>query len=552
MRRAFRLPPSPPRDRSRGSAAWAAAAIAVALVVATPIAVILGSLAVDTRELWGHLATTVLPIYVRNSLALMVGVGVGSLLLGVGAAWLVVMTRVPLRRMFEIALLLPMAMPAYILAYAYTDFLQAAGPLQSWIRATFDVAVGEYPFPRVRSLGGAVAMLTFALYPYVYLLTRTAFRDQAPSIVEASRSLGRGAWATFLRVALPLARPAVAAGLALVLMETLADFGTVDYFGVSTFTTGIYRTWFGLGERAAAAQLAAILMGFVLVLIVLERNLGRRPDDAPLERRGRPPGRYALTRLQGAAAVVFLSLPIVGGFIAPALILGRLSWRHGGGFAGAVGEYAVNTVTVALVTVFVTLVAAVVLAYAGRLRPTRAVRAGARLASMGYAVPGSVIAVGVLLQLGWLDNRIDLWARDVLGVSTGLLFSGTIAGLVFAYVVRFLAVAYGGLEAGLARVTRSMDDAARSLGWRQWGTLIRVHLPLLRGSLLTAGILVFVDVAKELPATLIVRPFNFDTLAARVYRLASDERLVEAAPGALTIGLLGLLPVLVLAVTLRR
>ncbi len=547
----------PPRRSGRTrylgrSRAWEVLVVITALLVAAPILVVLASVATPTGEIWSHLASTVLPDYVRNSLALLVGVGVGTIVIGVGSAWLVTMTRFPGRRLAEWALLLPMAIPAYILAYAYTDFLQFSGPLQTALREATGWGPREYWFPRVRSLGGAVVMLTLALYPYVYLLTRTAFLEQSASILEASRSLGRGAWRSFFLISLPLARPAIAAGAALALMETLADFGTVEYFGVVTFTTGIYRTWFGLGEREAAAQLAALLLVFVLVLIVLERSLGRRPEAQSLTGRYKALARYPLHGARASAASLFVGLPILAGFALPAAILAEMAIANAQRFDPSFWTYLGNTVTVAAVTAVVTLVTALLLAYGRRLRPSRLVRAGTRVAAMGYAVPGSVIAVGVLMHLGWLDNRIDAWMQATFGLSTGLLLSGTIAGLVFAYLVRFLAVAYGGVEASLNKITPNMDDAARSLGRRGLGTLLRVHVPLLRGSLLTAALLVFVDVMKELPATLIVRPFDFDTLAVRVYRLASDERLADAAAGALAIAVVGLVPVIVLSIGIAR
>ena len=545
--------PAARRGRYLGrSRVWEIVVVLVALLVAAPILVVLASVFTPTGEIWSHLAATVLPEYVRNSLALMAGVGVGTLVIGVGTAWLVTMTEFPGRRVAEWALLLPMAIPAYILAYAYTDFLQFSGPLQTALREATGWGARDYWFPNVRSLGGAIAMLTLALYPYVYLLTRTAFLEQSASILEAARSLGRGAWKSFFLVSLPLARPAIAAGVALALMETLADFGTVEFFGVITFTTGIYRTWFGLGEREAAAQLAALLMVFVLVLILLERGLGRRPDAQPLTSRFRPLARYRLRGGRAALALVAVTAPIVAGFLAPAGILAEMAASQRQRFDPAFWTYLRNTLTVASVTAALTLTVALLLAYGRRLRPSRPVRIGTRVAAMGYAVPGSVIAVGVLMHLGWLDNRIDAWAEATFGISTGLLLSGTIAGLVFAYLVRFLAVAYGGVEASLAKITPNMDDAARSLGRRGLGTLLQVHVPLLRGSLLTAALLVFVDVMKELPATLIVRPFNFDTLAVRVYRLASDERLQDAAAGSLAIALVGLVPVIVLSIGIAR
>lgn len=546
------LPPGQRVRRHTGARGWEAAVLVIALLVSMPVLVVAASVFTPTGEVWQHLASTVLPDYVRNSLALIGGVGAGTLLIGVACAWLVTMCEFPGRRVFEWALLLPMAIPAYILAYAYTDFLQVSGPLQTLLRDLTGLGVGELPFPRVRSLGGAIAMLTLALYPYVYLLTRAAFLEQSLSILEASRSLGRGPWKSFFLVSLPLARPAIAAGLALALMETLADFGTVEYFGVVTFTTGIYRTWFGLGEQAASAQLAAALLGFVLLLVVLERALGRRPREQPLNSRFKPLARFRLRGGRAATALSACALPILLGFLLPTGILVELSSSAGNVLESGFWRYARNTVLVAAITVVVTLATALLLAYGRRLRPTRWVRFGTRIASTGYAVPGSVIAVGVLMHLGWIDTRLDAFLDDVFGISPGLLLSGTIVGLVFAYLVRFLAVAFGGIEASLAKITSSMDEASRSLGRRSLATLLQVHVPLLRGSLLTAGLLVFVDVMKELPATLIVRPFNFDTLAVRVYRLASDERLMEAAPGALAIALVGLIPVLVLSWEISR
>ncbi|MEX2541090.1 MAG: iron ABC transporter permease [Trueperaceae bacterium] len=532
---------------------WSLVVVAVAALIAAPILVVLSSVLTPAGEIWRHLASTLLPEYIRNSLLLMLGVGVGTLVIGVGTAWLVTMCRFPGRRLFEWALLLPLAIPAYILAYAYTDFLQFAGPMQSALRGLTGWGPRDYWFPDVRSLGGAVVMLTLALYPYVYLLVRAAFLEQAVSTLEASRSLGWGAWRSFFVVSLPLARPAIAAGVTLALMETLSDFGTVQYFGVVTFTTGIYRTWFGLGERVAAGQLAAFLLLFIVVLIVVERNLGRRQRGQSGSSRYRKLPGYPLRGRNGVLAFAVCLLPILLGFLLPAGILLELTLSNSArALAPQVVEYARNTLTLATVTALLAVVVALVLAYGKRIRPNGLTRTSARIASIGYAVPGSVIAVGVLMHLGWIDNRIDEWARASLGLSTGLLLSGTIAGLVFAYLVRFLAMSFGAVEASLGKITASMDDAARSLGMRSINTLLRVHVPMLRGSLLTAALLVFVEVTKELPATLIVRPFNFDTLAVRVYRLASDERLTEAAGGALLIVLVGIVPVILLSMAIAR
>jgi iron(III) transport system permease protein len=543
--------------RARGGgllSGWSVAVTVLALLLAAPVWVVLSSVFTPSGDVWSHLASTVLPRYVRNSLWLLVGVGSGSLVIGVGLAWLVTMCRFPGKRIFEWALLLPMAVPAYILAYTYTDFLQFAGPFQTTLRAVTGWGPGEYWFPNVRSLGGAIVMLTLALYPYVYLLSRAAFLEQSSSILEASRSLGRSPWRSFVSVSLPLARPAIAAGVALALMETLSDFGTVDYFGVQTFTTGIYRTWFGMGERIAAAQLAALLLVFVFMLVVLERWPRRRAAyQQPMSSRYRVLAMYHLTGRRAALAFMAGLTPIALGFLLPAGVLLTMAVRHAGrSVSPAFWQYAGNSLALAVLTALLAMLLALVLAYGVRIRPNVLTKLSTRVASMGYAVPGSVIAVGVLMPLGFIDNTVDGWMRGVFGISTGLLLSGTIVGLVFAYLVRFLAVSFGTVEAGLGKVTRSMDEAAGSLGHKPLSTLVRVHMPILRGSLLTAMLLVFVDVIKELPATLIVRPFNFDTLAVRVYRLASDERLVEASGGALAIVLVGILPVIVLSTAIAR
>lgn len=540
--------------RSNPLNAWSVVVTLIALLLAAPVLVVLGSVFTPTGDVWSHLAATVLPRYVRNSLALLLGVGLGSLVLGVGLAWLVTMCRFPGKRVFEWALLLPMAVPAYILAYTYTDFLQFAGPVQTALREVTGWGPREYWFPNVRSLGGAIAMLTLALYPYVYLLARASFLEQSSSILEASRSLGRSPWRSFFVVSLPLARPAIVAGVALALMETLSDFGTVEYFGIQTFTTGIYRTWFGMGERVAAAQLAALLLVFVLGLILLERwSRTHARYQQPASSRYRALAGYRLSGGRAALAFVASLTPIGLGFLLPAGVLLSMAVAHAERTVGpAFWQYARNSLVLAVLTAALAVVLALVMAYGVRVRPNPLTKLATRVASMGYAVPGSVIAVGVLLPLGRFDNAVDAWMQGAFGISTGLLLSGTVAGLVFAYLVRFLAVSFGTVEAGLGKVTRSMDEAALSLGHKPARTLARVHVPMLRGSLLTALLLVFVDVIKELPATLIVRPFNFDTLAVRVYRLASDERLVEASAGALAIVLVGILPVVVLSTAIAR
>lgn len=533
---------------------WTVVAIAIAALISTPVLFVLSSIFADSGEVWTHLASTVLPRYLRNSFLLSVGVGICVSVIGVGTAWLVTMCQFRGRWLYEWALLLPFAAPAYILAYTYTEWLEFYGPVQTTLREIFGwSSVSDYWFPDIRSMGGAIALLSLTLYPYVYLLTRVAFLEQSTRTLEASRSLGRGPWRSFLTVALPLARPAIIAGLALALMETLNDFGTVQYFGVDTFTTGIYRTWFGMGERVASAQLAAVLMMFILWLILLELWSRRQAKFYQTSSRHQHLQRFQLQGIRSFLATAACSLPIILGFLVPAgLLLQMTIANRGKSFDSRFWNFASNSLILATVTAGLAVAIALLLAYGVRLNPTLGMRLAARVAAMGYAIPGSVIAVGILIPIGRLDNAIDSWMRSLFGISTGLLLSGTIAALVFAYLVRFLAVAFGSVESSLGKIKPSLDDAARSLGHNSASTLVKVHAPMMWGGLLTAAMLTFVDVMKELPATMVIRPFNFDTLAVRVYNLASDERLSEAAGPALAIVLVGIVPVILLSLRVGR
>lgn len=523
----------------------------IGLLVALPVLSVGASLLVGTTgDTWRHLAATVLPEYAGNSLLLAAAVGLGVTVVGVATAWLTAMTEFPGRRVFEWALLLPLALPAYVMAYVYTDLLQFVGPVQSTLREAFGWQRDDYWFPEIRSLGGAAAMFVFALYPYVYLIVRTAFVERGSNVFEAARALGLAPWAAFRRVSLPMARPAIVAGVALVLMETLADYGTVAYFALPTFTTGIYRAWFSLGDRIAAAQLAGALLALVLVLLALERASRSRArfNDAGRRRSERHP----LRGFRAWLAVVACLLPLTFGFLLPAGLLMKLAMTEGDSeFGTRYGMLAGNSLLVAGITAALAVLLAVLLAYAQRRSRAPMVRVVNRLVALGYAVPGSVIAVGVLIPVTRFDHWLAARWLEWFGSNPGLILTGGIAALVYAYLARFLSIALQTVEAGLARVTPSMDAAAQSLGCSPGETLRRVHLPLVRGSLFTAALLVFVDVMKELPATLVMRPFNFDTLATRTFTLASDERLPEAATAALAIVAVGLLPVLLLARQVR-
>lgn len=531
---------------------WRGLLLLSALVIAVPILVIIASLLGPYSDTWGHLIDTVLAEYVLNSMLLMLGVGAGTLVLGVSAAWLTAMCEFPGRRFFSWALLLPMAMPAYIIAYTYTGMLDYAGPVQTLLRDSFGWGFGDYWFPQIRSLGGAICMLSLVLYPYVYLLVRVAFLEQSTAVLEASRNLGKTPWQTLFLVALPLARPAIAAGVSLALMETLADYGTVAYFGVSTFTTGIFRTWYGLGELQTAAQLAAFMLLFVFTLLILEKRSRARLRFHKSSARSFPV-RIPLRGWRAAISFAIALGILAAGFLLPAAQLGF--WAAGNyadmldqAFLQLVG----NSFLLAATASLCCLLLALLLGYGRRLYPGRAETIATRVAGMGYAVPGTVIAVGVLIPFAWIDNSIDSWLRQQFGVSSGLLLSGTLAALVFAYVVRFLAVSLQTVEAGLARIRPGIDETARSLGHSPLAVLRRIHLPMLQGSLLTALLLVFVDVLKELPTTLILRPFNFNTLAVRAHELASDERLAAAALPAIAIVLIGLLPVILMNRSMPR
>ncbi|CAD5926279.1 Fe(3+)-transport system permease protein SfuB [Planktothrix tepida] len=528
--------------------------MAIAILIATPVLFVLSSIFTNSAAVWNHLAATVLPGYILNSLLLIFGVGIGVLLLGVSSAWLVTMCRFPGSRLFEWGLLLPLAAPAYILAYVYTEWLDFYGPVQTLLRDTFGWnSIDEYWFPDIRSVWGAIFLLSLTLYPYVYLLTRVAFLEQSTCTLEASRSLGCSPWKSFYSIALPLARPSIMAGLALALMETLNDFGTVQYFGVDTFTTGIYRTWFGMGERIAASQLAAVLMLFILGLILVETWSRRQAKYYQTGNRFQSLNQFKLKKLRAILACIVCLIPMTFGFLIPSGLLLKMTLENLDTlFNSEFWNYALHSLTLATISGLLAVLIALIMAYGVRLNSNALMRLSTRIAAMGYAVPGSVIAVGILIPIGRLDNAIDALMKSTFGIATGLLFSGTIMALIYAYLVRFLAVSLGAVESSLNKIKPNLDEAARSLGYGATRTLIKVHTPMMLSGLLTAGMLTFVDVMKELSATLVIRPFNFDTLAIRVYNLASDERLSEAAAPALAIVAVGIIPVIFLSLKIAQ
>lgn len=523
------------------------------LLLAVPVLGVLGSWAMlDAASLavLRHQLDTVLPEYAFNSLVLALAVALGVALLGGATAALVALFEFPLRRVFEWALLLPLAMPAYVLAYAATDFLQFSGPLQTGLRALTG-AQGAL-WPDVRSLWGAAAMFILCLYPYVYLLTRAALSERAVPLMEAARLLGAGTLRRVREVALPLARPALAAGVALALMETLADYGVGSYFGLSTFTTGIYKAWLVMADRDAAAQLASVLLVLVALLLWMEHRAQRRlrfaatRSGAVHAAEARP---ILLTGRHAVLAVAVCALPVLLGFVLPVAVLLRLVWLEAANAEFGLplarfAQWSWTSFKLAAAAALLATATALALGFALRLRENAALRAAARVVSLGYAVPGAVIAVGILLPVGWLQQAFPQ-------AGTTALVTGTAVGLLYAYLVRFCAVALQSVEAGYARVPRSLDETARLLGASGQRLFAELHAPLLRRAGIAAMLLVFVDVMKELPATLVLRPFNSDTLAVVAYQLARDERLGEAALPSLAIVAVGLIPVLLLSRSLR-
>ncbi|MCG5239764.1 ABC transporter permease [Azospirillum doebereinerae] len=518
-------------------------AFLLAILIAVPILAVFVQSFASTGDLWRHMAQTVLSDYVANTLILLGIVGAVTLVTGTACAWTVTMHDFRGRKTLQWLLLLPLAMPAYVMAYTYTDFLQFAGPVQTWLRSVTGWRHGQYWFPEIRSAWGAGLVLSSVLYPYVYVLARAAFLEQSVCVLEASRTLGCTASGAFRRVALPLARPALVAGVGYALMETLADFGAVNYFGINTFTVGIYRTWFALHSPTAAAQLAAVLLLFVLALIVLERvSRGKMRFHQTTSRYRALPAPRLSPHGTAVAWAVCLT-PIFFGFLLPGGVLIRMVMRGGTElslerFLDLVRNTMILGGSGALLVVGV----ALLVIHGVRHDRTRLAASAVRLASLGYATPGTVIAVGILIAVGLLHEWV--------GLSVGMILGSTIVGVLYGYLIRFFVVAYGPLESGFAKIGPNLEGAARSLGHSPFQVLRRVHLPLLRPSLLSAAMLVFVDIGKELPATMILRPFNFDTLAIEAFRMASTERLDDAALPALVIVLVGLLPVVYLSRTI--
>ena len=528
---------------------WHAALLILSIAVVLPIVSVIWLAFNPSDNIWPHLFDTVLPHYISTTVLLLIGVVFIASMIGVSTAWLVTVCEFPGRRYFEVLLLLPFAIPAYVIAYLYTDLLEYAGPLQSALRDFFGwESSQDYYFPAVRSLGGAIVMLSLVLYPYIYLMARASFLEQSQTLSEAARALGASPWRSFFKVSMPIARPAIVVGISLVAMETLNDFGTVDFFAVKSLSAGIYDAWLNMGNLGAAAQIATLMLIFVSFTVMLERRSRSTAAYFTNTEAFKSAKRYVLKGALKRTAVVVCALPVLLGFVIPMIQLMAMAISQLDQFMDArfIGQI-MNTLMLSGGAAFIALSIAIIIAYANRLKRNKVLITLSGMTKLGYALPGAVLAIGVIIPFAAFDNAIDAWMRTNFDLSTGLILSGTPFALLFAYTVRFLAVSSGSVESSLIKVTPHMDRAAASLGASRLRTLKEIHLPMIKGGALTAVLVVFVDCMKELPATLILRPFNFDTLATAAYQYASDERLSMAAPAALLIVLAGILPVILLS-----
>ncbi len=531
---------------------WSLGALIVAALVLLPLLSVAIMALMPSSSDWGHLWATTMPRYLGNSLTLMAAVGLCSVVIGTGTAWLVVFRSFPGRSFLQYALMMPLAIPSYIAAYALVDFLEYAGPLQTGLRAMFGWETArDYMFPEIRSKWAAITVMSLSLYPYVYLFARDAFEAQGANAVDVSRALGCSPFQSFLRVSLPMARPAIVAGAAIVMMEVLNDFGTVEFFAIQTMTTGIFSLWLEAGDRSGAAEIACLMLAIVLVLLLAEKYSRKRRKFHGLSKTTRPLERTGATGTARWLPTLLCSLPVLLGFVLPICVL--ISVGDGSGWGqGDLWTAALNTLWLGLAAAVIAVIFAIFLTQAVRYSKSRIVSQSVPVTTIGYATPGAVLAIGILVPFALFDHLIADLVEMISGTDPGLLLTGSAAAIVFAYVVRFFAIPQGAIESAMTRVTPGMDMAARSLGQRRLGVLGRVHLPMVRGAIATAMVLLFVDASKELPATLMLRPFNFDTLATRVYNHASLEDLEQAAPAALLVTLAGLLPILILSITRKK
>lgn len=533
-----------------GASGWTFTAIAVAAIVVSPVAALIAIASEGSGDLWPQLAAYVLPPAAINTALLLAGVGLLTTVLGVGTAWLVATATFPGRRFFDWALLLPLAIPTYILAYAYLDILHPLGPVQSLLRGLLGLTDPRaLHFPEIRSMGGVIFLLGFVLYPYVYLAARASFLMESATALEAARTLGAGRMETLIRVALPLARPAIVVGVTLALLEALNDIGATEFLGVRTLTIAIYSTWLNRSSLPGAAQISLFMLAIVVSLFLLERWARRSQRFSGAGKRTQPPAPAELRGARAILASVACAIPFTVGFLAPFLYLADQAVRKifADGLSPMIWKETLHTFLFAGAATVTTLAIGLAVAYALRTDRSGFALPASRIASIGYAIPGTVLAVGLLWPLAAFDNTIDAAMRNWFGISTGLLISGSGAALVLAYTIRFLAMSINGVEAGYAKISENVDHAARSLGEGAFGTLRKIHLPMLRPALGAAAILVFVDCMKELPATLMLRPFGIETLATHIYAEAVRGTYEDGAVAAILIVLAGLLPVIMLA-----
>lgn len=538
-----------------GAFAWLGGSALVAALVAAPVLSLIFIAARGSGDLWPHLLAYVFPQTLSDTLILLAGVGLMVMTIGTGLAWLLTAYEFPGRRIFEWALLLPLAVPTYIVAFAYLDLLHPVGPIQTALRGLLNLTnPRDLWFPEVRSMGGCIFLLGCVLYPYVYISTRAMFLMQAGSILEVARTLGASRRRVFFHVALPLARPAIAVGTSLALMEALNDIGASEFLGVQTMSVSIYSTWVNRSNLPGAAQIALFMLLIVVSLVLVERWARRNQRYVSMAQRTRRAAPRKLEGWSAALAMVLASLPVLFGFLLPALYLADQAVRRIGfaGISPEIGREIINTMSVAAIATALALGFGLIVAYAARLSRSALPEASLRVASLGYAAPGTVLAIGLLAPLASIDNAVAAFLNYTLGLSTGLLITGTSAALIYAYVVRFLAISAGGIESGMAKLSPSLDHAARTLGETAGGVMRRVHLPLIRPALGAAALLVFVDCMKELPATLLLRPLNFETLATHLYGEAARGTYEDGAIAALCIVLVGLVPVIMLAKLSRR
>ncbi|MCV6576352.1 MAG: iron ABC transporter permease [Cohaesibacter sp.] len=532
---------------------WGLLALLLFFVLAPILSLLILALG-DAGDVWPHLVRTVLPRAVLTTAQMMLGVGALTILLGVSTAWLVTMCRFPGRSFFQWALLVPLAIPTYIVAYTSVELLDYTGPAQTFIRWLFGFqSARDYWFPEIRSLGGAIVVMSLVLYPYVYLTTRASFMLQSACSLDVSRTLGAGPLRLFFKVALPLARPAIVVGATLAMMECLNDIGAVEFFGVKTLTFSVYDTWLNRSSLAGAAQISSVMLIVVLFLLWLERRGRRHQRYHVTTRRYQALPSYWLTGWRSVLAILICALPIVLGFVLPTLVLLRSSFYHWqDNLSAEFVQACFNSLGLALIAALLTASIGTALAYMARIQNKGYVSAITRLSSIGYAVPGTVLAVGILIPVALLDNWIAASMKSWFGLTVGLLLLSSGAAMLYAYCVRFMAMSYGAGETGLQRISSNLEAASRTLGRTPFQTLVAVDLPLIRPALISGALLVFVDVMKELPATILLRPFNFDTLATLVYGQASLEAFEKGSLAALAIVLVGIVPVILLSRTSGR